>query len=88
MDFAPFLSINHGERGSIGAQMYIFTCFVTAIDFREAIGGEEKIRDYCHSLAIKGGATMARVLNTRVMENDEKELTANMVSSYRTTPVL
>ncbi|CAE6475772.1 unnamed protein product [Rhizoctonia solani] len=51
-----------------------------ALDFREAIGGEEKINDYCHSLAVKGGAQLAKILKTRVMETEGKELTVNMVN--------
>ncbi|KAJ1307787.1 hypothetical protein OPQ81_001873 [Rhizoctonia solani] len=51
-----------------------------ALDFREAIGGEKKINDYCHSLAANGGARLAELLDTRVMETEGKELTVNMVN--------
>ncbi|KAF8604139.1 PLP-dependent transferase [Ceratobasidium sp. AG-I] len=51
-----------------------------AIKFREDIGGEKKINDYCHSLAVKGGKILAEVLKTRVMESEKSELTANMVN--------
>ena len=45
------------------------------------MGGEEKINEYCHSLAIKGGQALAKVLGTSVMDPDG-ELTVNMVSDY------
>ncbi|KAG8715538.1 hypothetical protein FRC11_003289 [Ceratobasidium sp. 423] len=51
-----------------------------ALEFREAIGGEKKINDYCHSLAVNGGARLAEILKTRVMETEGKELTVNMVN--------
>ncbi|KAG9085061.1 hypothetical protein FRC07_013467, partial [Ceratobasidium sp. 392] len=51
-----------------------------ALAFREEIGGEQKINEYCHSLAIKGGEILAGVLKTKVLENEKHELTANMVN--------
>lgn len=45
------------------------------------MGGEEKINEYCHSLAIKGGQALAKVLGTNVMDPDG-ELTLNMVGGY------
>ena len=51
----------------------------TALKFREWVGGEEKINDYCHSLAIAGGKRMAELLGTRIMDNEDFELTRNMV---------
>ena len=49
-----------------------------ALEFREWMGGEEKINAYCHDLAIKGGKRLAEVLGTRVMD-PEGDLTLNMV---------
>ncbi|KAF8753271.1 PLP-dependent transferase [Rhizoctonia solani] len=51
-----------------------------ALEFREAVGGEKNINDYCHSLAVRGGARLAEMFKTRVMDTDENELTANMVN--------
>lgn len=53
-----------------------------ALDFRLYCGGEERIRKYCHELAIQGGAVVAEILGTEVMRNTEGEgeLIANMVS--------
>jgi hercynylcysteine S-oxide lyase len=49
-----------------------------AIEFRHWLGGEEKINEYCHDLAMKGGEKLAEVLGTKVMGNAE-EITLNMV---------
>jgi len=50
-----------------------------ALDFRNYIGGEVKINDYCHSLAMAGGKRLAEVMGTRVMDS-EGQLTLNMVN--------
>ncbi|CAK5270894.1 unnamed protein product [Mycena citricolor] len=39
-----------------------------ALDFRNWLGGEKKINDYCHSMAIKGGARLAEIFSTQVMD--------------------
>ncbi|EKM81466.1 hypothetical protein AGABI1DRAFT_105046 [Agaricus bisporus var. burnettii JB137-S8] len=51
----------------------------TALDFRAWIGGEAKIFEYCHNLAIEGGKRMAEILGTRVMDPNG-EFTLNMVN--------
>ncbi|KAF4610713.1 hypothetical protein D9613_007297 [Agrocybe pediades] len=50
-----------------------------ALEFREWMGGERKINEYCHKLALEGGQLLAKVLGTRVMDPDG-ELTLNMVN--------
>jgi len=50
-----------------------------AIDFREWLGGEHKINEYTHALAIAGGKHLAELLGTSVMDPDG-ELTLNMVN--------
>jgi len=50
-----------------------------AIDFREWLGGEYKINEYTHALAIAGGKYLAELLGTSVMDPDG-ELTLNMVN--------
>lgn len=57
-----------------------YLCFEAAIQYRESLGGEKAINDYCHDLAVKGGALVAEILGTCVMENSTKTLTANMVN--------
>lgn len=56
-----------------------------AIRFRKWIGGEHKINEYCHGLAMKGGVRLAEVLHTKVMDHTG-ELTLNMASFCRTLP--
>ncbi|GAA5884190.1 hypothetical protein JCM6882_002172 [Rhodosporidiobolus microsporus] len=54
-----------------------------ALDFRrDVLGGEERIRGYCHRLAKEGGEKVARILGTRVLKNKEGEgeLVASMVN--------
>ncbi|KAM6497476.1 Pyridoxal phosphate-dependent transferase [Amanita muscaria] len=51
----------------------------TAIAFREWIGGEESINNYCHTLALQGGRRLAEILKTRVMD-PQGDLTMNMVN--------
>ncbi|GAA5967118.1 hypothetical protein JCM3765_001504, partial [Sporobolomyces pararoseus] len=58
---------------------------LSALEFREnVLGGEEKIRKYCHGLALKGGERVAEILGTRTMRNEniqkEGELVANMIN--------
>ncbi|KAJ7477908.1 pyridoxal phosphate-dependent transferase [Mycena galericulata] len=57
-----------------------------ALQFRQWLGGEEKIGAYCRSLARRGGARLAEVWGTRVMDDPERsesgggEWTLNMVN--------
>ncbi|KAH9479109.1 Hercynylcysteine sulfoxide lyase [Psilocybe cubensis] len=59
-----------------------YTAYLTvkdALEFRNWMGGEEKINDYCHNLAITGGRRMAEIMETEVMD-PSGELTLNMVN--------
>jgi hypothetical protein len=63
-------------------QIDIITC--TALDFREYLGGEEKINAYCRNLARDGGRRLAEMMGTEVMSSmskatGENELMLNMV---------
>lgn len=51
-----------------------------ALEFRESLGGEEAIMKHTHEMAVKGGALVAELLGTSVMENPEGTLTASMVN--------
>ena len=51
-----------------------------ALEFRQWMGGEEKINAYCHNLALQGGRALAKTLGTHVMD-PEGDLTLNMVRS-------
>lgn len=39
----------------------------TALDFRASLGGEARIIEYCHTLAINGGNRLAQILQTEMM---------------------
>ncbi|TDL14420.1 PLP-dependent transferase [Rickenella mellea] len=59
-----------------------FTSYLSVIhafEFREMLGGEQRINDYCHHLALEGGKCLAEVLKTYVMD-DNGELVLNMVN--------
>ncbi|ORY93466.1 pyridoxal phosphate-dependent transferase [Syncephalastrum racemosum] len=51
-----------------------------ALAYRASIGGEDAIQEYCHNLAVQGGALVAEFLGTSVLENEERTLTASMVN--------
>ncbi|KAG2012232.1 hypothetical protein CC2G_012266 [Coprinopsis cinerea AmutBmut pab1-1] len=41
-----------------------------ALEFRKWIGGEDKIHEYCHDLAIKGGKYLAELWGTQLLDPD------------------
>lgn len=51
-----------------------YLCVPDAIKWRESIGGEEKIREYCWTLAQQGGQHVADVLSTERLENNTQTL--------------
>ncbi|WRT70899.1 uncharacterized protein IL334_007898 [Kwoniella shivajii] len=51
-----------------------------ALEFRRSIGGEKRIMQYCHTLAIQGGKRLRKRWGTEIMENSKGELTAAMVN--------
>ncbi|CAE7095508.1 unnamed protein product [Rhizoctonia solani] len=83
-----YVSLKSGGESDMAAQFewtgtIDFVPFLSikyALDFREAIGGEKHINDYCHSLAVSGGEKLAEILKTKVMETEGRELTVNMVN--------
>ncbi|KAG7447413.1 PLP-dependent transferase [Guyanagaster necrorhizus] len=56
-----------------------------ALDFRKWLGSEGAINEYCHKLAIEGGKALAKVLNTKVMDEDG-QFTAHMVNVVMPLP--
>lgn len=51
------------------------------MDFREWVGGEEVINQYCRDLARTGGKRIAEIMGTRLMDESENfEQTVNMVN--------
>lgn len=52
-----------------------YVCVPPALAFRKDIcGGEERIREYCESVAREGGRRMAEALGTEVLENKSQTL--------------
>lgn len=45
-----------------------FLSVVAALDFREKLGGEARILNYNHDLAVRGGKEAARILGTDVFD--------------------
>jgi len=50
-----------------------------ALDFRRWLGGEQKINDYCHSLALSGGKLLSQLLRTSLLD-PTGEFTLNMTN--------
>ncbi|KAJ7622511.1 pyridoxal phosphate-dependent transferase [Roridomyces roridus] len=50
-----------------------------ALEFRAWLGGEKAITAYCHGMALRGGAYLANLFGTRVMDQTG-EFTCNMVN--------
>lgn len=51
---------------------------VSALEFRNWLGGEEKVNAYCHDLALKGGKRLAEVMGTALLD-PTGDITLNMV---------
>ena len=51
-----------------------------SFEFIEKCGGVEKIREYCHGLAVNGGSRVAEILGTEVLQCPTTEYTANMIN--------
>jgi hypothetical protein len=52
---------------------------LAALDFRQWLGGEQKINDYCRSLALSGGKLLSRLLGTSLLD-PTGEFTLNMTN--------
>ncbi|KAF3937288.1 hypothetical protein ABW19_dt0201432 [Dactylella cylindrospora] len=55
-------------NGTIDMTPYL--CVPTALKYRQQIGGEDAIIEYCHTLAYEGGAEVAKILGTEIMLPD------------------
>ncbi|KAJ7665092.1 PLP-dependent transferase [Mycena polygramma] len=59
----------------------------TALDFRQWLGGEEKINAYCREIATQGSKRLAQILGTSEMVLDPTgEMTLNMVNVHLPLP--
>lgn len=63
-------TIDYSSYASLGA----------ALDFADRLGGFKRIMAYNHSLALLGGLTMAKILETELLETSPPSLTASMVN--------
>jgi hypothetical protein len=52
---------------------------LVALDFRQWLGGEKKINDYCRSLALSGGKRLSQLLGTPLLD-PTGEFTLNMTN--------
>ncbi|KAF1976497.1 PLP-dependent transferase [Bimuria novae-zelandiae CBS 107.79] len=46
-----------------------YLCVPAALKWRESIGGEDAIIDYCQALALEGTKHMAKILGTEILDN-------------------
>jgi len=51
-----------------------------ALEFRQKMGGEDRIMNYNHDLAVRGGKAAAKILDTCVLDLPDNSLTACMVN--------
>ncbi|KAI0653063.1 PLP-dependent transferase [Cubamyces menziesii] len=88
-------SAKYGELGTnfVGQHTWTGTADQTAyitipdaLAFREWLGGEKVINDYCHKLALDGGRRLAQILGTRLMD-ETGELTLNMTNVMLPLPI-
>lgn len=75
-----FRSLTSFATGTGTNDLVPLLSIIPALDFRQSIGGEKKIMDYCDKLAEKGGKRMAEILGTEVMDHNGELLNA-MVSA-------
>lgn len=84
-DPVPYLSTDYGVSLRYAYMDFSDLFNPVALDFRAWLGGEDKINEYCHNLAVSGGRKLAKTLGTHVMNdngqgtNDDIEGVANMV---------
>jgi hypothetical protein len=57
-----------------------FLSIKAALEFREKMGGEERIMKYNNRLAVQGGRAAAEILGTCLLDLSDNSLTANMVN--------
>ncbi|KAG6335667.1 hypothetical protein ID866_3425 [Astraeus odoratus] len=71
------LYLSHQDEGYEGPQDFVK--LFASLDFREWIGGEHKINEYTHNLAIEGGKHLAKRFETSLLDPDGL-MTPNMVN--------
>jgi hypothetical protein len=77
-EFPSVISIQWASPGTLDPSPFL--SIDAALDFRQMLGGEERIMSYNHYLAQKGGIAAAGILDTCVLDPPDAELTCCMVN--------
>lgn len=77
----PAFIANFEFVGTIDSSPYL--CVPTSLKWRESLGGEAVIREYCQTLARAAGQHVASVLGTEVLENSTRTLGQCCMSNIR-----
>lgn len=72
---------NFDFTGTVDNAPYL--CVPAAVQWRENIGGETKIREYCTTLAQGGAKLVAKELGTEVLDNSTNTLTQCCLANVR-----
>ena len=78
-DYSIYLSIH---PGIVFVTLCAAVCnlwALAALDFRQWLGGEQKINDHCRSLALSGGKRLSELLGTSLLD-PMGEFTLNMTN--------
>ncbi|KAF2731505.1 PLP-dependent transferase [Polyplosphaeria fusca] len=67
--------------GTVDGAPYL--CVLAALEYREGVGGEEKILEYCHGLAKEAGLRTAEIFGTEMLQNSTGTLTDCGMSNVR-----
>ncbi|UZJ56896.1 hypothetical protein CBS101457_006216 [Exobasidium rhododendri] len=67
-----------GDAGTLDVSPFLSVN--AALEFRQKMGGEDRIMKYNHDLAIRGGKAAASILDTCIMDLPDESLTACMVN--------
>jgi len=73
--------VNFDYVGTMDNAPYL--CIPAAIKWRESIGGEEAIREYCWTLAKEGTKKIAGLLGTEILDNSTATLTRCCMANVR-----
>lgn len=80
-DSTSAFTANFAFVGTIDNSPYL--CVPDAIKWRQSLGGEAKIREYCTTLVQEGAKHVATVLGTEIMDNSTKTLTQCCFANIR-----
>jgi selenocysteine lyase/cysteine desulfurase len=85
---SPFPKSSHTDfvanfefAGTMDASPYL--CIPTALKWREELGGEEVVRNYCTTLVDLAGKHVAGVLGTEVLDNETRTMSRCAMANIR-----